>query len=80
MLTNKRIVYNLMKRRRLVPPGRFAVTVAPLPNIPPGSQVIILKPLDQCKNPLVQVEWRGKSACAHLSDLRLLRAAVEVPK
>lgn len=41
-------------------------------NIPAGEQLIIRRMIARTVDPLYECEYKGRSACVHLSDIALL--------
>lgn len=56
----------------MLAPGLLAVTNQPVGNLPAGCQVIIRRPLDGRRDPLYEVEHRGRRASVHASEMDAL--------
>ena len=66
-----------MKRQKQIV-GHVAETNQKVGDLPPGHQLIIIKPLDTTKDPLLLCESRGRLASVHLSEIKILKQKFEI--
>ncbi len=58
--------------------GHLAETSQRVGDLPPGHQVIIIRPRDSTCDPLLLVESRGRMASVHLSEIEISEVVFEV--